>query len=192
MERWKDIKCFENLYQISNEGKVKSLGNGFKSCGHEKILKPGISTSGYLFVNLYKDKTHLHKDIHRLVALMFIPNPENKPCVNHKNGIKTDNNVNNLEWCTYYENNNHAYKMGLHNKSNLFLSKNKLDHKGSKNPQSKLKEKEVIEILSIDNMPLKKIAEKYNVSVTLIFKIRKRELWKHVNVTKKSDKIAFK
>ena len=91
-EIWKPIPYYENLYEVSNLGNVKSLRNKI-------ILKPFL-TRGYFSVNLSKDgicKTFL---IHRLVALAFIPNPNNYKEVNHKDEIKTNNNVDNLEWCT--------------------------------------------------------------------------------------------
>ena len=98
-EIWKDIDGYENLYQVSNYGNIKSKNN---------ILKPLISKRGYLYINLYKDKKGKHFYIHRLVAQAFIPNPKNYPCINHKNEIKTDNMVNNLEWCTIAYNNKYG------------------------------------------------------------------------------------
>lgn len=106
MEIWKDIKGYENLYQISNLGQVKSLRNNL-------ILKPGLVGIGYLSVNLCKDGKHNYKKIHRLVAEHFIENIDNLPCINHKDGIKTNNNVENLEWCTSSYNNKEAYRLGL-------------------------------------------------------------------------------
>lgn len=105
-EIWKDIAGYKD-YKISNEGKVKSLK------GVAKILKGGIDLSGYHIVTLLNNKIQSTKTIHRLVAIAFIPNAENKRTVNHKNGIKTDNRVENLEWNTYSENMNHSFKNGL-------------------------------------------------------------------------------
>ena len=100
-EIWRDIEGYEGLYQISNKGRVKSL-----KWGKERILKPGITGSGYLKVLLCKNRMIKHIKIHRLVANAFIPNPENKPQVNHKDENKFNNSVNNLEWSTAKENNN--------------------------------------------------------------------------------------
>ena len=100
-EIWKDIEGYEGLYQISNKGRVKSL-----KWGKERILKPGITSSGYLKVLLCKNGMIKHIKIHRLVANAFITNPENKPQVNHKDENKFNNSVNNLEWSTAKENNN--------------------------------------------------------------------------------------
>lgn len=100
-EVWKDIDGYEG-YQVSNLGNVKSLN--YKCTGKERILSPGIK-NGYLYVGLCKDGKRKDYYIHRLVAEAFIPNPFKLPCVNHKNEDKTDNRVENLEWCTYSYNN---------------------------------------------------------------------------------------
>lgn len=109
-EEWKDINRFENLYQISNLGRVKSLpktveykdGRVFNY--KEKIIVPHINSAGYLTIGLAKDKKKISKQIHRLVAEAFIPNPENKPCIDHINTNRIDNRIENLKWCTYKEN----------------------------------------------------------------------------------------
>jgi hypothetical protein len=103
-EIWKDVIWFEGLYQVSNLGNVKSL-----KYWKEKILKYWIDTRGYCYVNLYKKGTIKTFSIHRLIGLYFINNSKNKPEINHKNGIKSDNRVENLEWCTHSENIKHNY-----------------------------------------------------------------------------------
>lgn len=112
-EIWKDIKGYEHLYQVSTLGRVKSLPKmkGFYK-NKERILNE-IPIQGYKVVNLSKNNTVKHHLIHRLVAETFIDNPENKLFVNHINGNKSDNRINNLEWCTRSENDSHAYKLGL-------------------------------------------------------------------------------
>ncbi len=124
MEIWKDIEDYEGIYQISNLGKLKSF-KGSK----EMILNPGIKSTGYVATTLCKQSTKYVR-IHRLVANAFIPNPENKPCINHKNGIKHDNRAENLEWCTYSENMLHAYKTGL--KKHHYIGKTGKDHCASR------------------------------------------------------------
>ena len=117
-EEWKDIEGYENLYQVSNFGRVKSLpkekqfGNSFYIT-KEKILENQRDKDGYLEVNLYKNKKGKHYKIHRLVAKAFILNLENKPEVNHIDGNKENNCVINLEWVSPKENINHAYDTEL-------------------------------------------------------------------------------
>lgn len=99
-EIWRNIDGFENLYQISNLGRVKSLGNGNSNNSKERILKPGNIGNGYLFVHLWKEGKRKKYLVHRLVASAFLENPNNLPQVNHINENKTDNSVKNLEWCS--------------------------------------------------------------------------------------------
>ena len=100
-EIWKDKKDYEGHYQVSNCGGVKSI-----KFGKERILKPFTDGRGYLFVNLSKNGKVKNFSIHRLVAQTFLDNPNNLPCVNHKDECKTNNNVTNLEFCTYEYNSN--------------------------------------------------------------------------------------
>ena len=108
-EQWRPVVGYEGLYEVSNYGRVKTL---FK--GVSKIRKPVFTNKpGYFGVNLYKENVSRLIRIHVLVARAFVPNPENKPVVNHKDANKRNNQVSNLEWVTQSENLRHAYDIGL-------------------------------------------------------------------------------
>ena len=101
-EEWRDIKGYEGVYQISNLGHIKRI-----RCakGRERIIKGFLTKKRYLKVTLHKDGIRKDYLVHRLVAETFIPNPQNKPCVDHIDTDKLNNKVENLRWCTYQENN---------------------------------------------------------------------------------------
>ncbi|NCD07360.1 MAG: endonuclease [Spirochaetia bacterium] len=119
-EIWKDIKGYEGLYQISNLGNVKSLSrtiiNYRGSYTSKEIIMKTYFLGGYKRIGLLNNKIVKRILIHRLVAEAFIPNPKNKRDINHINGIKSDNRVENLEWNTRSENVKHAYNIGLNPK----------------------------------------------------------------------------
>ena len=107
MEHWKAIAGYEGIYEVSDQGRVKSLWNG-----KEKILKPQKNQGGYLRVGLYKDGHKKRLLVHRIVAEAFIQNPQGLETVNHKDEVKTNNTVTNLEWMSLKDNLNY----GTHNK----------------------------------------------------------------------------
>lgn len=113
---WKDVIGYEGLYQVSDVGVIISLGNGESTNSLTK--KPRkiigrVGANGYIKVKLSKSGARRHTLMHRIVAEAFIPNPENKPQVNHINGIKSDNRIENLEWATAKENIRHSIDNGL-------------------------------------------------------------------------------
>lgn len=108
-EIWKDISGYEGLYQVSNLGRIYSYPRNGTNGGIRKLT----NVHGYLRVPLKKHGEVLNAGVHRLVAQAFIPNPENKPTVNHIDGNKQNNCVNNLEWATYNEQLEHSFKYKL-------------------------------------------------------------------------------
>jgi hypothetical protein len=158
MEIWKKIKDYPN-YEVNNIGQVKSIercivqSNGEVHKLKEKYLKLS-NRGGYYRVCLTNGNGEKGnwKSVHRLVAECFIPNPENKPIINHINGIPTDNNINNLEWCTHQENSLHAHRTGL-----------QVCKKGEKHHNAKLTNKQALEIRN-SNLSSRKLAVIYGVS----------------------------
>ena len=152
---WREIGFTRGKYHISNTGSVKSFAQN-----RPKILSTQIDKVGYESVKLYIDGSHKRYSVHRLVAKAFISNPNNKPEVNHKNGIKHDNRYSNLEWVTRSENMVHADRNG-------YLS----DKKGYKNPASNFSKADVYEIMSLYPQgwfTQKEIANAYNVHTSTI------------------------
>jgi len=125
-EIWKDAVGFEGFYKISNSGRVLSMQRIIKNkrgknyTVSEKILRQPINSHGYVRYSLMIEGHLLRSSTaHRLVAIAFIPNPENKPHVNHIDGNKLNNHVSNLEWCTLQENAQHAFNNGLVKKMDI-------------------------------------------------------------------------
>lgn len=122
-EIWKDIHGYEGLYQVSNLGRVKSLPrtvvtcNGFPRHCKGYVLAQTKSPKGYMLVALQKNSTSTTTSVHRLVAQLFIANPNNFPCVNHKDENKQNNIAENLEWCSYKYNSNYGTRTERYIKS---------------------------------------------------------------------------
>ena len=132
MELWKDVQGYEKLYQVSNFGRVKSLSriNNLGKSKRECILGNRLNDRGYHTAVLYNNGKSKTFKVHQLVGMAFIENPLSKPHINHLDGIKGNNCVENLEWVTISENQKHAFKIGLNkatcerDNSGRFIKKN--------------------------------------------------------------------
>lgn len=166
-ETW---KYFGQGYQISTLGRVKS----FKRYPEGQIRRPGTSPKGYLKVVISINGERTTCPIHRLVAEAFIPNPENKHCVNHINGNKADNRVENLEWVTESENVQHAHDIGL-----------KIEPQGEKHTSARFTKEQILWIRHI-HKPYDKacgtsaLARRFNVSQSTIYKIIRQQSYRNV------------
>lgn len=141
IEEWRIIEGYPN-YQVSNLGRVKSLN--YKHTKKPHLLKPLQTREGYFLINLFDCNGVRNRFlIHRLVAMAFIPNPNNLPCVNHKSEIKTQNNVENLEWCTHDYNDN----FGTRNKR---IKKSLTNHPSKSKPV--IAYKEGVEVMRFQSM----------------------------------------
>ena len=166
-EVWKDVKGFEGFYQVSNIGNVKRLIS--ERVFAERLIGRTIDRYGYVKRVLCKNGKMFHFTEHRLVGVTFIDNPENKSTINHINGVKTDNKVENLEWNTNLENKQHAISTGL------------TDLKGTKHPKCKLTEKQVLEIRKIGFSETRTyLSKKYGVSRNNILGIIRGQNWSHI------------
>jgi hypothetical protein len=167
-EIWKPVVGYEDIYNVSCFGRIKRIKTKIYS----------VKRNCYVWKNehIIAQNTHIYKQfsirangkmyalkIHRVIAEAFIPNPENKPCVNHINGIKTDNRIENLEWCTFSENTKHAYSNGLIQ-------------------VGKLKEYQVLEIFkrAHNGENLTNIAKEFNVHKSNISDIKNKKIWKNI------------
>jgi len=172
---WVDIIGYEGLYQINKNGEVKSLSRTIKNNkGNqllpESILKHSFSGRGYPSVTLRKNNKSKTHYIHRLIAEHFIPNPNRLPTVNHKDGNKMNNAIENLEWKSYSGNNQHAYDNGLKARGELFYN-------------AKLTEDEVREIIlnGKGNRTYQEIADEYGVARATIRDILIKKTWNHLH-----------
>lgn len=162
-ERWEDIKGY-NAYQVSDRGRIKSHNGRWSK--KSKILKPVDNSYGYKRVTLVKGGEKKNVYIHRIVAETFIPNPNRKRCINHKDGNKSNNRSDNIEWCTHQENTEHMYKkLGVRMPS------------GENHWASKLTNKEVLEIRVADGTQ-KEIASKYGISRSAVSFIKNKKRWR--------------
>lgn len=183
-EIWKDIIGYEGFYQVSNLGRIKTLDrvkefpNGVKHIiRREAIMKLKTTNFGYITVSLYNHSAKKSKNYfaHKLVLIMFSTNPENKLEGNHKNGIKSDNTLENLEWCTRAENNRHAIETGL-----------LVARKGSEVYNAKLNEEKIALIRRFYRRFPKTKQRDFSKRIEICHKqlnsILKNRTWKHVKI----------
>lgn len=166
-EVWKDVVGYEGRYVVSNMGNVREVGAATN-------LKQYGSGNGYLIVSLNDGSKRKNRLLHRVIATAFIANPDNKPQVNHINGIGVDNRLENLEWVTVSENQRHAVRTGL----SKFTSVT-----GENAVHSKLKESDVLEIINlrlVEKLKYRVIGEKYGVSMAVIVEIFRGNNWKQI------------
>lgn len=158
-EIWKDVIGYEGLYQVSNFGRVLGVKR-------KKILTPRDVGNKYMSVVLSKNDVMKNKKVYRLAAQAFIPNPENKLCINHIDNKPENNNLNNLEWCTYKENREHCMKQNRHNW-------------GEKNGHSKLVISD-IKYIRKSSLSTKELSVKYNVTMRTIRDIVTFDTWRYL------------
>lgn len=176
-EIWEPVVGFETHYLVSNNGVIKSKERIIRRVGgcirnkKSKILKPSSLPYGHRQVVLSVSGEYFTRKVHRLVAETFIPNPESKPYINHKNGIPSDNRVENLEWCTQHENVLHSYQ-----------SLGRMPIHGETHNKAKLTLAQVREIRK-KYVPYKysygKLGKEYGVDQSAISLIIKGKNWKH-------------
>lgn len=172
-EIWKDVHGYEGYYQVSNFGRIRSLDRDVvhrKTGGiklmNGRFIKSSVKKNGYMNIILSKEGVTKNHHPHRLVAQSFIPNPENKPHVNHKDGNKTNNYVENLEWVTRSENMIHASKTGL-------------AKSGENHYKSKLTIDQIREILFSTEKPIV-LCRKLNIGYRHFREIKTERKWKNI------------
>jgi hypothetical protein len=172
MEIWKDIDGYEGYYQVSSYGRTRSLDRTIRNRLYKGVVKKHRKDkNGYCIVNLWGNSKNKSCKAHRLVAIHFITNIGNKPQVNHKDGNKDNNHVDNLEWCDCHENMIHAFKNGLSS------------NRGEKSSQSRLSNEQVLEIRKMHDSgkcSKKEIGKKFGYSVGGINGIVSRRTWSHL------------
>jgi len=176
MEVWKDIEGYKGYYQISNMGQVRSVSRMVMSGGVArkrvgKLLKQYCGTDGYMYVRLCKLGKAKYWRAHRLVAIHFIPNPNNYPAVNHLDADVTNNQISNLEWCTIKQNNKHTYNLGRNNQ-----------RYGSEHWQSKIDEikARAIKHLLKTDMPMTHIAAAVDTTYHIVKAIKQGRTWTRI------------
>jgi hypothetical protein len=161
---WEPILNYEKFYLANQNGQIKGIIKN-------KVLKGSFGSTGYKHIVLSKNGKYKTKDVHRIVAETFIPNPFNLKYVNHIDGNKANNSVNNLEWVTARENTKHATLLGLKKDS------------GSNSKNSKLKERDIYEIRKLSKSKSKtnkEISSLYNINKDYVSMIINKKRWTHI------------
>jgi hypothetical protein len=163
-EEWREIEGYNGSYQVSNTGLIRS----FKVSKLGRLLKHSIDGDGYIYVHLSNSRYETRTmRVHRLVAIAFIKNPNELTDVNHKNGIKTDNHADNLEWCSHQQNLIHYFAVLKNWDAN-------------NNKSNKLSKDEVLSIFKLANddpSQINTIAKMFDVSSSLVYKIKNGKKW---------------
>jgi len=169
--KWRNFSTF---YKVNELGQVKTVartvGLNKRFCP-SKILKPG-NCNGYLFICIQENGKKRNEYVHRMVAKLFIHNPNNFKQVNHKNGIKSDNRVENLEWCNASYNCKHSYDI---------LNRVRPNHVGERHPNRKLSLIDAMDVINRYNNKIttaKELAKEYNLNQNYIYVIAKQRTWK--------------
>lgn len=175
---WRTVVGYEGLYEVSSAGDVVALPK--KTHKRRIKLTKGISWDGYYQVGLWKNGKSKTTKVHKIVAKTFIDNPFQKPCINHIDGDKLNNSVENLEWCTNSENDKHAFRLGLRKSPLLGVC-----HQGEKHNQAKLTELDVLYIRSHYKVinrraNTEELAKMFGVSHSCIHSIVERRTWTHI------------
>lgn len=166
-EIWIDVIGYESVYKVSNMGRVKKINS--IQFPNDIILSQGTHRQGYKLVVLSINNLRITKYVHRLVSQAFIPNPDNKPFVNHKHGIKNDNRASELEWSTRVENEIHSY---------VVLGRKPISPE--KTSTNKLSWQQVMEIRNLysDGVKCNILSKKYNIHESHVIRIINKKCWK--------------
>lgn len=179
-EIWKPIPNYEGLYEASNFSIVRSVkrtvidyNSDFSRTLKSVTLNPTLSKKGYYYVTLCKGGVRRKFLLHRIISQCYIQNPLSHDCVNHIDGNKKNNSIINLEWCSYSENNKHAYMKGLRIPYERF---------GEKNPKSVLNNSTVLQLrlMRLNGDTYSGIAKKLGISKSAVAKVIRGETWGHV------------
>lgn len=168
-------------YEIGSDGSVYSLN--YNNTGKRNELRQYLDQDGYPYVFFVVNGRRYKRVVHRMVAISFIDNKENKPQVNHLNGIRNDNRVENLEWVTSRENTIHGYKVNGRKTTYKQRENSRNKFQGSRNPKAKVNEAIVLSIrrLRSKGIPLKDIAARHSISTAQVSAIANNKFWKNEN-----------